>query len=124
MFTDYRPLTPITMAALFDGRLEPAGIRERIFEGDTTEWCRCLTDGANFLWVFADDQGRVACLTRFNWPNNADRILMAIHEAFGVDIVSEYEPQFWGFDTQEEMDAWESEAACILTDQAAHGASG
>jgi hypothetical protein len=32
-------------------------------------------------------------------------ILTAISDGFDVDIVSEYEPQFWGFDTQEEWDA-------------------
>jgi hypothetical protein len=26
---------------------------------------------------------------------------------FDTDIVSEYEPQYWGFETQEEWDAWE-----------------
>jgi hypothetical protein len=29
-----------------------------------------------------------------------------VAEAFDSDIFSEYEPQFWGFDTQEEWDAW------------------
>jgi hypothetical protein len=33
-------------------------------------------------------------------------ILGAIAEAFDTDIVSEHEPQFWGFETQEEWDAW------------------
>ena len=31
--------------------------------------------------------------------------MTAISDEFDVDIVSEYEPQFWGFDTQEEWDA-------------------
>ena len=35
------------------------------------------------------------------------RILQAICDEFDVDIVSEYEPQFLGFKTQEEWDAWE-----------------
>jgi hypothetical protein len=37
----------------------------------------------------------------------AAKILQAICEAFDADIFSEYEPQFWGFDTQEEWDAWQ-----------------
>jgi len=39
--------------------------------------------------------------------NAPQRILQAICDEFDVDIVSEYEPQFWGFKTQEEWDAWE-----------------
>jgi hypothetical protein len=34
------------------------------------------------------------------------KILKAIAEACDTDIVSEYEPQFWGFETKEEWDAW------------------
>ena len=32
-------------------------------------------------------------------------ILGAIAEAFSTDIFSEYEPQYWGYDTQEEWEA-------------------
>ena len=39
--------------------------------------------------------------------NAPGQILGAIAKAFDTDISSEYEPQFWGFDTQEEWDrAW------------------
>jgi hypothetical protein len=37
--------------------------------------------------------------------NAPQRILRAIGDKFDVDIVSEYEPQYWGFGTQEEWDA-------------------
>jgi hypothetical protein len=33
------------------------------------------------------------------------KIMIAIYEAFDVDIVSEYQPEFWGFDTREAWDA-------------------
>jgi hypothetical protein len=35
------------------------------------------------------------------------KILCAIADAFDTELVSEYAPQFWGFDTQEELDAWQ-----------------
>jgi hypothetical protein len=39
-------------------------------------------------------------------PNGApSKILGAIADTFDVDIVSEYEPEFWGFSTKEEWDA-------------------
>jgi hypothetical protein len=38
-------------------------------------------------------------------PNgNPKKILTTIVEAFDVDIVSEYKPQYWGFETEEEME--------------------
>ena len=102
--TSYRPLQPVRFAELFDGTLEPFGVR-----GHHNKHCtanrRCLTDGNNYLWVDADDAGLLSSLTRYA-PNGAPgKILSAIEEAFDVDLVSEYEPQYWGFETQEEWDA-------------------
>ena len=74
---------------------------------DTSDINKCLTDGRNFMWVHIDGDGFISTLTRY-FPNGAPgRILRAISEAFDTDIFSEYEPQFWGFDTQEEWDAWQ-----------------
>jgi hypothetical protein len=42
-------------------------------------------------------------MTRYGW-NAPGRILGAIVEEFDVEIVSEYEPRYWGFATQEEWD--------------------
>jgi hypothetical protein len=92
------------MADLFDGRLENVGVREqRLEENDSS--CRCLTDGRNFLFVYSDEKGQVSTFTRRGW-NAPQRILQAICEKFDVDIVSEYEPQFWGFKTKEEEEAF------------------
>src|SRR5262249_46538054 len=95
MSTDFRPLDPIRMADLFDGRLESAGVHEKHSDG-TTSNSRCLTDGRNFLWVYGDEEGIVSAFTRYS-PNGApQRILRAIDDEFDTDIVSEYEPQFGG----------------------------
>jgi hypothetical protein len=106
MSTDFRPLTPIRMADLFDGRLKDVGVHEHHSKEAMADE-KCLTDGRNFLWVYGDEKGLVSTFARYR-PNGAPQhILRAISDAFDVDIVSEYEPQFWGFETQEEWDAWE-----------------
>ena len=40
--------------------------------------------------------------TQFCPNGDPSRILAAIYEEFDVEIFSEYEPQYWGFETEEE----------------------
>jgi len=91
------------MADLFDGRLKDVGVHEHHSKEATANW-KCLTDGRNFLWVYGDEKGLVSHLKR-SGMNAPQRILQAICDEFDVDIVSEYEPEFWGFETKEEWDA-------------------
>ena len=110
MSTDYSPSNKICIHELLDGRLENFGVRQEM-NAETSAQQACLTDGNNFLWVYIDDEGFVTTFTRYT-PNGAPgKILSAISEAFDTDIFSEYEPQFWGFDTQEEWDAWQRSIA-------------
>jgi len=104
MSTDFVPLMEIAACDLFDNRLNDFGVREHIKPDVTTKTARCLTDGRNYLWVYVDDEGVVTSFSRYG-ANAPGKLLNAIAEAFDTDIVSEYEPQFWGFDTQEEWDA-------------------
>jgi len=106
MSTDYVLLKKVRACDLFDGRLEALGVRENIVPDETTEQRRCLTDGRNYLWVYINDDRIVSCVTRYAPGGAPGKILKAIAEACDTDIVSEYEPQFWGFETQEEWDAW------------------
>jgi hypothetical protein len=55
--------------------------------------------------VSIDDDGFVSGLTRYAPNGDPGKILNALANVFDTDIVSEYEPQYWGFDTQEEWDA-------------------
>jgi hypothetical protein len=124
MSTDYRPLNQLRFSDLFDGRLERLGIKEpnettELYMCDfgrpepykTTETLRCLTDGRNYVWVHSDDQGFLSDITTC-FPGGAPgKILGAISEEFNTDIVSEHEPQFWGFDTQQEWDAYQEKIA-------------
>ena len=111
MSTYLRPLGAVDFAALFDGRLDRHGIREHVSD-KSTEKSRCLTDGENWLWCSADDTGQLSDLTIYAQLRNAPyRIMGVICEEFGIQIVSEHQPQYWGFETQEEWDAFEAKIA-------------
>jgi len=94
------------MDDIFGGPLEQFGIRENVNPESTTPTSRCLSDGANYLWVNADEEGNVIQMARYGPFNMVGAILAAIYETFGVDIFSEYEPQYWGFSTQQEWAEW------------------
>jgi hypothetical protein len=104
MSPDYATLKSVSAQELFDGRLEAYGVREHTEH--TTDRKRLLTDGRNGLWVYIDDKGRVSSLTRYASCGAPGKILQAIADAFDTDIVSEHDPRYWGFDTQEEWDAY------------------
>lgn len=93
---------------LFDGRLEEFGVRE-VFTEETTPWSRLLTDGRYYVWAHVSD-GVVGDFTRYA-GNVAHKILAAIEAAFDVEIVSEYQPEYWGFETDAEWNAWQEEEA-------------
>lgn len=102
MSTDYTPMSNIKMTELFDGRLDNFGVYEEVVEGKSSCTNRLLTDGRNYIWVYGEDN--VSLLSRFGM-NAPGKILSAIEEVFSTEIISEYEPQFLGFNTQEELDA-------------------
>lgn len=110
MSTDYCLIKKVSARDLFDGRLDEYGIREHIKQGETNEKKRWLTDSENYLPVSIDDDGFVSILTRYG-GNATGKIFNAIADAFDTDIVSEREPQFWGFQTDEEWDDWWEEIA-------------
>jgi hypothetical protein len=110
MSTDFRSLTQIRFAELFDGRLQDAGVYEHHSRNATSSE-RCLTDGVNFLWVFSNEEGLVSSFTRWAPNGSPERILGAIADEFDVEIVSELEPQFWGYETEKEWEeAWSAMA--------------
>jgi hypothetical protein len=101
MSTDFRPRRCIFARDLFDGRLDKYGIHEW---GAPREQWRCLTDGRdNYLSVLINDDGSVEEFTRYSSCNDPEAILAAVAEAFETEISSEHEPQYWGFETNEEM---------------------
>jgi hypothetical protein len=52
--TGYRTLKKVNAQELFDGRLEPYGVREQIVPDSTTTGKRCLTDGNNYMWAYIE----------------------------------------------------------------------
>ena len=98
MSISFRPLTTIRACQLFDGRLEEFDVYEHIKR-------ECLTDGWNYLWVNFGDDGFVTSFIRWAPNGNPSKILDAVSVVFDTYIVSEYEPQYWGFDTKAEWDA-------------------
>jgi len=109
MSTDFILSRKVSANDLFSGRLATFGVQEHV-SSDTSERNRCLTDARNYLWVYLTEDGFVGCLSRYG-ANAPGKILAAINEAFETDVFSEYEPQYWGFDTQEEWDAAEKKLA-------------
>jgi hypothetical protein len=102
MSTYFKLSKTVSAADLFGGELEKFGVREHIAPA-TNETSRCLTDGRHYLWVYLTDDGLVSWLSSY-FPNVPIKILDAIAEKFETEIFSEHEPQYWGFDTQEEWD--------------------
>ena len=105
MSTYYRPMRPIQITKLFDGSLEKFGVSESP-EQDSSNSHRCLTDGESFLWVGVDSTRSSVGFTRYG-SNAVGGILSAVSGVFDTKIAEEYDPQFWGFETQEEWDACE-----------------
>ncbi len=109
MSTDYRPLKPVPFSDLFDGRFARYGVREHT-GSMTSDKHRCLTDGRNYVWAYDDGTGLLGGVTRYG-PNCPLKILEAIAEEFDARIFDEHQPEYWGFDSQEEMDATHEEIA-------------
>jgi hypothetical protein len=106
MSTDYATLKKISAEELFNGCLEAYGIYEHIDFLFSHDKVKCLTDGRNGLFVYINDKGRVTSLSRTASCGDPGKILEAIARVFNTDIVSEHDPRFWGFDTQEGWDAY------------------
>jgi hypothetical protein len=104
LITDFVLSKKVSARDLFGERLNKFGIREHVASGKDDERSRCLTDGSQCLAVFLTEDGFVDFLTAYG-VDAPRKILNAISETFGTETFSEHEPQFWGFDTQEEWDA-------------------
>ena len=115
MSTYYGLRKSIKADELFDGRLEAFGVREEVRpEGAADRFppymkvreVRYLTDGRNSMEVVVYENGVPDLRARNLWCAPEKGIFRAIAEAFDTDIVTEHQPEFWGFDTQEQWDRW------------------
>jgi hypothetical protein len=89
MSTDFITKEKIRMQELFDGRLTPFGVVEKLVTSNDSERTRVLTDGHRFVWVYADDGGEVSGFSRYGW-NAPRRILEAVAEVFNTEIYSSF----------------------------------
>ena len=103
---------------LFDGRLEAFGVREEVRpQGPADRFppymkvkeVRYLTDGRNSMEVVVYENGVPDLTVRNLWCAPEKEIFYAIAEAFDTDIVTEHQPEFWGFETEDEWDAHEKQ---------------
>jgi hypothetical protein len=95
---DYRLKKSVRLIDLIDGRLEKFGVWEQFITDTTSENAKCLSDGNDHLWAYADGNGFVESLTRYGRSDN-DSILAAIEKTFDTEIFSEFELEYWGYDT-------------------------
>jgi hypothetical protein len=107
MGSEYRAGKDILASELFDGRLQKFGVREH---GQARKNHRCLTDGENCLGVRINDAGYAVGFEREwngNW-GNPGKILSTVSDAFETKTFSYQEPEYHGFDSEEEKAAWRS----------------
>jgi hypothetical protein len=110
MTTDYRLKKRVRLIDLIDGRLEKFGVWEHFVPGTTSDEAKCLTDGNDHLWAYADRDGFVESLTIYGRSDNGS-ILAAIERTFDTDIFSKFKLEYWGYDallqTSEKLGAME-----------------
>ncbi len=103
MSTHYMPLKAIPFAQLFDGRLERHLILEKL-----TEWTaddeRYLESSNGTLVAYRSEDGG-STFSRYAWSGSTSAIVDAIAEEFDTEIVSNQDHRYWGFATEEEMNA-------------------
>ena len=104
MSTAFRARENIRACDLFAGRLQRYGVFEHKTP-DAPADRKCLTDGHNFVWAHIKDDGSVSTFDVYPF-NRSTKILNCVASAFNTDIFSGDEPQFWGFETEEEWDAY------------------
>jgi hypothetical protein len=109
MSNEYRAEKDILASELFDGRLKKCGIHEHDRDHSDRNY-RCLSDGEKRLGVTINGAGYVTGFARErngDW-STPERILSAVSDAFETKIFSYQEPEYHGFESEEEKAAWVS----------------
>jgi hypothetical protein len=105
MSTDYITIPQFRFADLFDGRLKKHGVREKIRD-DTTETDRYL-EGSDGVLSASRTEGGYSLFQREAFSSIPRDVIDALTKEFEVDVVSEHNPRYWGFETAEEWSAHE-----------------
>ena len=98
----YRSLRPIPYIKLIDGRLMRFGVRIEV-PANTANGRRCLVGGDGVLWVYRMHDGSCE-FARFagSLPFS---VLDAIEEEFRTEVVNHHDYRYWGFGSEQEMEA-------------------
>jgi len=88
MSTNWIPQRPIPFAAL--EAFKQNGIEARATKGDRA---LVLTDGENYLSVYPVQEENTVLLER-SGTNDPAAIVQAIEDAFGIKLISEYDPEY------------------------------
>jgi hypothetical protein len=93
---------PIPYSLLIDGRLMKFGVRIEIPTNAANDR-RCLVGRDGVLWVYRLDDGSCA-FARFagSLPFS---VLDAIEEEFKTEVVNHHDYRYWGYGSEEEMEA-------------------
>jgi hypothetical protein len=110
MSTSYRSLTEIPYESLFDSRLEKHGVREEL-RSDTTAEYRYLVGRDGALIAFPENNGLGCSFSRPSFAPMPWAVLDALVDEFQVELVTEYDHRYLGFDAAEEWDAFQEELA-------------
>lgn len=99
----------ILASELFDGRLKKFDIQEHD-RGHSDRNYRCLSDGEKRLGVLINEVGYITGFVR-EWNGDwsaPEKILSAVSDAFHTKISRYGEPEYHGFESEEEKAAWAS----------------
>jgi hypothetical protein len=95
-----KPIQTLLVPDLFDGRLQRYGVYE-LLDAKSAATSRSLFDGRNKVRIEGGAGSQVTQIAI--WGSNiASNIFEAIREACGVKIVTEHDPEYWGFKTDQE----------------------
>ena len=103
MQVDYRFDIYAPIDEVFDGRLAKYGINEIVKDGRSSETERCLTDGFDSVWVYGHVSPSPGCSIDYRF-DDAPGIYVRLQQLFQTEVLSDNEPQYWGFDSHEDWD--------------------
>ena len=103
MKLSFRSEPPFPSTLLSDDSLGASGITEHQSPYVDNKVERCLVEGENRLWAEITPAGNVMFLECIV-GHDPSKILDKLRELSGSEIVSEIEPEYWGLQTQEELD--------------------
>ena len=86
----YRTREKVAFRALLGNLPDSVRVDET---AENTEHQQCITDGVNWVWAYTAGDGSETSFTKYG-SNFADDILEAVSDQIGVEIISEYHPDF------------------------------